>query len=58
VLEQPVVPIRDRNPNIPRPLADLFDEALIDTPAIRIRTATEFKQRLPAISRSLEPGRR
>jgi pSer/pThr/pTyr-binding forkhead associated (FHA) protein len=53
VLEQPVVPIRERNPRLPGPLAELIDEALIDTPAIGIKTATEFKQRLLAISRSL-----
>src|SRR5207244_2676740 len=57
VLEQPVVPIRVRDGNIPSPLADLVDEALIDTPAIRIKTATEFKQRLMAVSRSLGPSR-
>jgi serine/threonine protein kinase len=49
VLERPVVPIRQRDASVSQPLANLLDEALIDTPSIRIQTATEFKQRLRAI---------
>jgi hypothetical protein len=53
VLEQPVVPIRERGASVPPRLADLIDEALVDTPAIAIKTATEFKTRLLTVGRSL-----
>lgn len=40
------VPIRKRNPRIPSKLADVIDEALIDDPDIKVKTACEFKQKL------------
>jgi hypothetical protein len=49
VLEQPVVPLRERAPDVPAPLADLVDEALTDEPAIRFRTVAAFQQRLRAL---------
>lgn len=40
------VPIRKRNPKIPAKLAAAIDEALIDKPEIKVKTAREFKQKL------------
>lgn len=40
------VPIRKRNPRIPSKLAEVIDEALIDDPDIKVKTACEFKQKL------------
>jgi eukaryotic-like serine/threonine-protein kinase len=46
VLETNAVPIRQRNPSIPKPLAEVIDYALIDQPAISFKTAAEFRQAL------------
>jgi serine/threonine protein kinase len=46
-LREPVVPVRDRVPSVPRRLAEAIDAALVDTPEIRVRTAA-------ALARSLE----
>ena len=46
VLTSNAVPIRKRNPLIPKKLADLIDAALVDQPAIRFKTAAEFKKLL------------
>lgn len=46
VLQTNAIPIRQRNPSIPKPLAEVIDLALIDNPEIYFKTATEFKQAL------------
>ena len=46
VLETQPVPIRQRNAAVPTRLADLIDEALIDNPEIRFKTAAELKDAL------------
>jgi len=45
-LKGQAVAIRKRNPKIPSKLAAAIDEALIDDPEIRVKTAREFKQKL------------
>ena len=39
-------PIREWNPGVPARLAELLDEALIDNPHLRFKTAAEFRQAL------------
>ncbi|MBF0466505.1 MAG: protein kinase [Nitrospirae bacterium] len=46
VLQSKPVPILKRNPNIPKKLAEVIDEALIDQPEIKIKTALDFKRAL------------
>jgi eukaryotic-like serine/threonine-protein kinase len=46
VLETDPVPIRARDPNIPRRLAAVIDEALIDKPAIAVTSAAQFSAAL------------
>lgn len=46
VLDTNAVPIRQREPSITPRLAKAIDEALIDEPGIKIKTAREFKQAL------------
>lgn len=46
VLRDAAVPIRQRVPSIPRRLATVIDEALIDNPRIIITTADEFQRAL------------
>ncbi|MFF3349477.1 hypothetical protein [Streptomyces sp. NPDC002779] len=46
LLRDAAVPIRDRDPSIPRRLADVIDEALIDSPRIVTTTAESFRQAL------------
>ncbi|WP_280274848.1 protein kinase domain-containing protein [Nocardia wallacei] len=48
VLRDKAVPIRQRDRNLPRRLAAVIDEALIDEPAIRITTATQLRDALLA----------
>jgi hypothetical protein len=48
LLRNAAVPIRDRDPSIPRRLADVIDEALIDSPRIVTTTAESFRQALEA----------
>ncbi len=49
VLNHDVVPIRQRNSTIPKPLAEVIDHALRDQPEIGFRTALEFKQALEEV---------
>jgi eukaryotic-like serine/threonine-protein kinase len=42
VLQTDAVPIRQRAPDLPARLAAVIDEALIDNPEIRFKTAAEF----------------
>jgi WD40 repeat protein len=44
VLQTEPVPIRQRNPDLPKALAEAIDMALIDTPEIQIKDAAAFKQ--------------
>ncbi|MBY8858243.1 protein kinase [Nocardia sp. CA2R105] len=46
VLRDDAIPIRSRNPEIPKRLATIIDEALIDRPNIRIVSANELRQAL------------
>ena len=46
VLQDPPVPIRQRNPSIPARLAEVIDSALIDTPAITFTSAADLKREL------------
>ena len=46
VLQEPAIPIRERNPAIPRGLAKVIDEALIDGPDLTFTSAEAFKQAL------------
>jgi hypothetical protein len=46
VLQTSAVPIRDRNPDLPRWLADALDTALRDRPAIGFQTAAELRDAL------------
>jgi serine/threonine-protein kinase len=47
-LNDPAVPIRNRNASIPKKLAELIDHALIEKPDIGIQTAAEFRKQLEA----------
>ena len=49
VLECDAVPIRKRDPSIPKQLAEVIDAALVETPRIGFQTATEFKRALEAV---------
>ncbi|MDO0930243.1 hypothetical protein QQY66_00360 [Streptomyces sp. DG2A-72] len=46
VLQKRPVPIRQRNPSLPRRLAEVIDEALIDNPRITVTSADMFKRPL------------
>jgi serine/threonine-protein kinase len=46
VLDTNAVSIRRHNPSIPKKLADVIDAALVDSPAIRFKSAAEFKRML------------
>jgi hypothetical protein len=46
VLQNDGVPVDDRTPAIPQPLARVIDRALIDSPEIYYKSAAEFKQAL------------
>ena len=46
VLDNDVVPIRDRTSSIPQPLATVIDRALINNPEIYYSSAADFKQAL------------
>ena len=46
VLHTRPVPIRERNAAVPKRLADVIDEALIDDPDIRFKTAADLKDAL------------
>ncbi|MDP4088259.1 MAG: protein kinase [Bacillota bacterium] len=47
-LANSAVPVRSRNSHIPRRLAAVIDAALIDKPAIQIKTAAELKKMIEA----------
>ncbi len=49
VLQTEPIPIRDRNPNIPKALAELIDLALVDYPHIHFKKAAAFKRALEAV---------
>lgn len=49
VLQSAAIPIRERNAEIPKKLADVIDLALIDQPTITYKTAIEFKRALEAV---------
>ena len=49
LLQNEPVPIRQRNPEIPRPLAEVVDIALIDNPEIRFKNIAVFKQTLQGV---------
>ncbi len=51
VLENPPVPIRQRNPRVPAKLAEVIDHALVEEPEIPFKSAEDFKQ---ALERALE----
>ena len=44
VLETSAIPILQRNSSIPRRLAEVIDQALVDKPSITFQTAIEFKK--------------
>ena len=46
VLDNPAVPIRERNPRIPKRLAEVIDDALIDKPGITVSSAAELSSAL------------
>ncbi|MFD7087698.1 protein kinase [Streptomyces sp. NPDC059896] len=46
LLREPAVPVRDRGPSVPRRLARVIDEALIDSPRIVTTTADAFREAL------------
>ncbi len=46
ILDNDVVPIRDRTSSIPKSLAEVIDRALIDNPEIYYKSAVDFKQAL------------
>ena len=50
VLQTQPVPIRQRNPKIPKKMAEVVDLALVDQPTITFKTATEFKQALMEVT--------
>src|SRR5262249_8131076 len=50
VLEQPVVPIRRRRPELPAALADLIDRGLVEEPAVPSWSAADFRDALLAVS--------
>ncbi len=49
VLQTKPIPIRDRNPNIPKALAELIDLALVDRPHTHFKKAAAFKRALEAV---------
>jgi serine/threonine protein kinase len=46
VLQTPAVPIQKRNPDVPRPLAEVLDAALVDRPQIGFPTAADLRRAL------------
>jgi eukaryotic-like serine/threonine-protein kinase len=49
VLETSAIPILQRNSSIPKPVAEVIDNALIDYPSISFKTAAEFRQALESV---------
>jgi len=54
ILETPVVPIRNRDAAIPKPLANVIDTALSSDDAKRYPTAVEFRTALSSAQKSLK----
>lgn len=50
IMQQPVVPIRRRRPDLPEALADLIDHALVEEPAVPAWSAAEFRDALLAVT--------
>jgi serine/threonine protein kinase len=46
ILTSRAIPICERNPSIPKPLAQVIDQALIDDPEIPFKTAQSFRNAL------------
>ena len=46
ILDDDPVPIRNRNPAVPKPLAELIDHALAETNGLAFRTAADFRRAL------------
>lgn len=53
ILRDPVVPIRERTPDLPGPLCDLLDRALSDDPAMRPEDAGAFQMLLRRVMESV-----
>ena len=49
ILQNPPVPIRQRDASIPKPLAEVIDLALIDNPELHFKTAMDLKNALLSI---------
>jgi len=49
ILQTNAVPILERNPSLPKDLAEVIDLALIDKPQIHFKTAAEFLQALSQV---------
>ena len=49
ILETPAVPIRRRQPALPRKLAEVIDLALVEEPEISFKTAAGFKEALETV---------
>lgn len=49
VLQTNAVPIRERDASIPKQLAELIDQALVDKPEIYFKDAASFKQALSSV---------
>lgn len=49
VLQNEPVPIRQRNPEVPKQLAELIDMALVDNPDLCFKNATAFKLALKSV---------
>lgn len=49
VLQTNAVPIRERDASIPKQLAELIDQALVDKPEIYFKDAVSFKQALSSV---------
>ena len=43
------IPIREQNPSVPSRCAQVIDDALVDNPVIRVRTAKELKEMLETV---------
>jgi len=50
VLEDDPVPIRERTPKLPRPLAELIDHALREELAMPFQSAAEFRRALEGVA--------
>ena len=46
VLQQPTIPIQNRRPDVPTPLARVIDDALRDDKVLKFKSAALFKKAL------------